>query len=59
MSQTQFNVRLDDATREKLERLRMRYGTYSKTIAVAVDRLYKDEFNRGARIQGDDDAVKR
>lgn len=43
MPKQQFNARIDDATREKLEYLKDRYDSYSKVLAVAIDRLYQDE----------------
>ena len=36
----QVNVRLSDATREKLDWLTDKYGTQAEVVAVAVDRLF-------------------
>ena len=39
----QTSVRLSQATRQKLDRLAAQHGTATEAIAVAVDRLYREE----------------
>lgn len=39
----QTTMRLSDATRSKLDSLTKRYGTATEAIAVAIDRLYREE----------------
>jgi len=39
----QTTIRMSEATREKLDELRERHGTATEVIAVAIDRLYREE----------------
>jgi len=39
----QVNIRLSDATREKLDQLTKQYGTQTEVMAVAIDRLFKQQ----------------
>lgn len=39
----QVNIRVSDATRAKLDALTARYGTQAEAIAVAIDRMCKQE----------------
>jgi predicted DNA-binding protein len=42
----QVNLRVSDATREKLDFLSNRYGTQTEAIAVAIENLYLQEKER-------------
>ena len=46
----QVNVRVSEATREKLDFLTSRYGTQTEVVAVAIDRLYADYLRRGESV---------
>ena len=39
----QTTIRMSEATREKLAKLAARYGTQTEVVAVAIDRLYREE----------------
>ena len=39
----QTSIRMSTATREKLDELRERHGTATEVIAVAIDRLHREE----------------
>jgi len=39
----QLNVRISDATREKLDHLTDRHGTQTEAVAIAINRLYEKE----------------
>lgn len=41
MSKQQVNIRISDATREKLDALTSVYGTQAEVVAVAIDRMYQ------------------
>lgn len=43
MTKEQLNVRISQATRDKLDHLTERHGTQTETVAVAIDRLYQAE----------------
>ena len=43
MPKSQLNIRIDDATRDKLNWLVKRYDTKSKAMAVAIALLYLKE----------------
>lgn len=51
---TQTTVMLSQATRRKLAALKKRYGTFAEVIAVAIDRLFRDEFGSDEPAQGED-----
>jgi len=42
----QTNIRMSDATRKKLDALAVHYGTQAEAVAVAIDRLYREEVNQ-------------
>jgi hypothetical protein len=41
MKRYRKNLQLGEITNAQLESLKIRYGSYSKVIAIAVDRLYR------------------
>ena len=43
MPKRQVNIRISDATWEKLRSLTGRYGTQAEAVAVAIDRMYQAE----------------
>ncbi len=43
-AKTRLGTWVSLATREKLDRLTERYGTQTEALAVAIDRLYVQEF---------------
>ncbi len=49
----QLNIRVSDATREKLDSLKDRYGTQAEVVAVAIDRLNQEEMTGVAIIASD------
>ncbi len=49
----QVNIRVSNATREKLDSLKTQYGTQAEVIAVAIDRLNQEEMT-GVAISASD-----
>lgn len=45
-------IRVSIATRRKLDELRKLYGTQAEAVAVAIDRLYRQEVS-----EGEDDGI--
>gem|GEM_PF-5511520 len=52
MTKNQTNVKLSDATRQRLEALAGRYGTITTALEVAIDRMHREELgmSTGARV---------
>lgn len=48
------SVRASIATREKLLKLVERYGSQGEVVAIAIDRLYRQEFGEAARNRATD-----
>ena len=49
----QTTIRMSAATREKLAELKERHGTATEVIAVAIDRLYREEVTNPKIKAGD------
>ena len=55
----QTTVRMSDATRAKLDRLTTVHGTQTEVIALAIDRMYREEKGKGKTMETllDDDEM--